>query len=361
MQWRAFGLLACLGGACQRAPTPETRPTPSAPAPAAPAASAAAAIGSVLTGVRARISLATPDWQLQPIAFGAHLLAILGREQVRAFSLPEGTLLLEEPLAAPRGVVGIAGGSLLVAGGDRALRLDPGAKKAVVLPPLPWLPGTLLLPERRDSGFVWAVQTGGRLFVRQRLDLDPARSFDASITLEDYAGGPVTVLRDGAFLYAAAGGVRRALPSGRPHPFPTSFPIFRLLPGRRVDQAWAVGSDGSVELWVLGDRLRVEHRFAVGAAPFDAAANERFLAVVVVDEPGNAPRAFRLLVFDNEGKRVLEHQLPPGPPETGEDWTVRAVENRHVALGEGEPFVAVGGPGNVEVLVLPAGTPVLTR
>jgi len=315
----------------------------------------------VLASVRARISLAAPEWQLQPLALGQGVLAVLGRDEVRAFSLPDGGLLLAEPLATPRGVVALAGGSLVVAGGDRALRIDPGAKRSVRLPPLPSLPGTLLLPERRDSAFVWAVQTSGRLFLRQRLDLDPTRSFDQSITLEGYAGGPVTVLRDGAFFYAAPGGVRRAFPASRPRPFPTQFDLFRLLPARRVDQAWAVGRDGSVELWLVGERLRVERRFAAGAPPFDAAANERFLALVVVDEPGNAPRRFRLLVFDNDGQRVLERSLPPGPPETGEDWTERAVENRYVTLGDGQPFVAVGGAGSVEVLELPGGRRLLPR
>jgi hypothetical protein len=328
---------------------------------AAPVVSTAAAVGSVLANVRARISLAAPAWQLQPLALGERVLAVLGREQVRAFSLPDGALLFEQPLATPRGAVALPGGSLVVAGGDRALRIDPGAKRGVRLPPLPWLPGTLLLPERRDSQFVWSVQTGGRLFVRQRLDLDPARALDQVFTPEGYEGGPVTVLRDGAFFYAAHGGVRRALSASQPRAFTSSFDLFRLLPGRRVDQAWAVGRDGSVELWLIGDRLRVERRVAAGAAPFDAAANERYLALVVVDEPGNAPRSFRLVVFDNDGERVLERVLPPGPPETGEDWALQAVENRHVALGDGQPFVAVGGPGSVEVLELPSGRRVLER
>ena len=359
MHWRVLCLFTCLAGACQRTPAPEPLPVPSAE-PVASAA-AAAAVGSVLANVHARISLAAPEWQLQPLALAERVLAVLGREQVRAFSLPDGALLFQEPLATPRGAVALPGGSLVVTGGDRALRIDPGAKRGVRLPALPWLPGTLLLPERRDSAFVWAVQTSGRLFVRQRLDLDPARSFDQAYTPEGYEGGPVAVLRDGAFIYAATGGVRRAFSASQPRPFASSFDLFRLLPGRRVDEAWAIGRDGTVELWLVGDRLRVERRFAAGGAPFDAAANERYLALVVVDEPGNAPRRFRLLVFDNDGGRVLERTLPPGPPETGEDWALRAVENRHVALADGQPFVAVGGAESVEVLERPAGKRLLAR
>ena len=355
MRWRALGLVACLSIACRRTPAPE----PPSPPRAVPSTTPVArAIDSVLVGVRARVSLAAPEWQLQPLAFGQHLFGVLGAEGVRTYGLPALTLLVDEPLVAPSGIVALAGGSLLASGRAGALRLDPGAKKAVRLPPIPSLPGTLLLPERRDSGFVWAAQTRSQLLLRQRLELDPTRSFDRSITLEDYDGGPLTILRDGALFYRAPGGVRRCLPESRPRPLATSFPAWRLLPGRRVDQAWAIAADGSVELWLVGERLLVQKRFAAGAAPYDAAANSEYLALVVIDEPGNAPRRFRLLVFTNDGERLVERELAPGPPEVGDDWEARAVENRQIALGEGDPFVAVGGPGSVALFRLPAGTPV---
>jgi hypothetical protein len=355
MRWRALGLLACLSVACRRAPAPAPPSAPSAEPSATPAARA---IDSVLAGARVRASVSAPEWQLQPLAFGQHLLGVLGAARVRTYAMPEATLSIDQPLAAPNGIVAIAGGSLLASGRADALRLDPGAKKAVRLPPIPMLPGTLLLPERRDSSFVWAVHPASRLLVRQRLDLDPKRSFDRDITLEGYTGGALTVLRDGALFYRAPGGVRRCLPESRPRPLATSFDAWRLLPGRRVDQAWAIAPDGSVELWLVGERLLVQKRFAAGAPPFDAASSTEFLALVVVDEPGDAPRRFRLLVFTNEGERVLERDLPPGPPEVGDDWVARAVENRHVALGDGEPFVAVGGPGGATLLRLPEGTPI---
>jgi len=355
MRWRALGLVACLSVACRRAPAPAP---PSPPSPEPSTAVAVRAIDSVLAGVRARASLSAPGWQLQRLAFGQHLFGVLGAAAVRTYALPEATPLVDQPLASPSGILAIAGGSLLASGRGDALRLDPGAKQSVRLPPIPALPGTLLLPERRDSSFVWAVQTRGRLLLRQRLELDPSRSFDSAITLEGYDGGPITVLRDGALFYRAPGGVRRCLPESRPRPLATSFDAWRLLPGRRVDQAWAIAPDGSVELWLVGERLLVQKRVAAGAAPFDAASSSEYLALVVVDEPGDAPRRFRLLVFTNDGERVLERELPPGPPEVGNDWETRAVENRYVALGDGEPFVAVGGPGGVMLLRLPEGTPV---
>jgi hypothetical protein len=342
-----------------------TPPPPPAEAPPAPSVEeerpGAAAVASALASVRARISLAAPPWELQPLSFGRHLLARLGRASVEVYSLPDGATVFERPLEGARGVVEIAGGSVLAVGLEQTLRIDPGAKAPVRLPPVPWLPGTVLLPERRDSGLVWAVQTMGRTFVRQRLDLDPTRSFDKAIALDGYDGGSVTPLRDGALLYRSTDGVRRALPESRPHAFKTTFEPWRLLPARRVDQAWAIAADGRIELWQLGDRLLVQKSFTAGAAPFSAAASPDYLALVLVDEPGDAPRRFRLLVLDGEGKTVLERALPPGPPEVGEDWTEVAVRDRHVVLSDSEPFVAVGGPESLEVLRLPEGARVLGR
>jgi hypothetical protein len=345
--------------ACARSEAPKVEPLPSAEP--APESVAARAVASVLTSVRSRISLAAPAWEKQPLAFGQGLFAQVGADTLEVFSLPAFESVMKLPLAGPRGVLEIAGGSLVAVGATEALRVDPGAKAPVRLPPVPWLPGTLLLPERRDSALLWSVQTVGRLFVRQRLALDPTRSFDKGITLEGYDGGPVAVLRDGAFLYRAPGGVRRALPEGRPRAFKTDLVPWRLLPGRRVDQAWAIAEDGAVELWQLGDRLLVKQRFAAGAAPFAAAASAQYLALVVVDEPAGNPRRFRLLVHTNEAERVLEQVLPPGEPEVGEGWAENAVRDRNLALSAAEPLVAVGGPGSLEVFRLPDGQRVLRR
>jgi hypothetical protein len=363
MRPRVAGVLfaaAALACSCRRAPSPE-RGAPPAP-PAAPEENPGArALASVLASVHERISLAAPAWQLQPLAFGRHSLVRVEKDQVEVLATPELTTSMNARLEGARAAVALAGGSVLVAGASAALRVDPGAKAPVRLPPVAWFPGTLLLPERRDSNLVWALHAGGRSSVRQRLVLDPTRAFDKEITLQGYEGGAVTSLRDGAFLFASAGGVRSALPENRPRSFATDFSPWRLLPGRRVDEAWAVAADGRIELWQLGERLLVKGRFSAGAAPFDADASPDYLALVVVDEPGDAARRFRLLVFDNDGERVLEHALPPGEPESGRDWAEVAVRDRHVVLSESEPLVAVGGPGALEVLRLPAGERLLFR
>jgi len=102
MRWRALGLVACLSVACRRAPAPQRPSAPSAePAPSP----VAAAIDSVLVGVRARASLAAPEWQLQRLAFGQHLFGVLGAAGVRTYALPGATLLIDHPLASPSGIV----------------------------------------------------------------------------------------------------------------------------------------------------------------------------------------------------------------------------------------------------------------
>jgi hypothetical protein len=135
---------------------------------------------------------------------------------------------------------------------------------------------------------------------------------------------------------------------------------WRLLSGRRIDQAWAVAADGTVELWQLTGRVHVLRRFELGAAPFDVASNEAYLAAVVVEE-GKGPRRFLLRVFDDQGIRVLERELPPDPPARGDKWAVKAVADRHVVLGDPEPIVAVGGPGALQVWALPNGASLLAR
>jgi hypothetical protein len=225
-----------------------------------------------------------------------------------------------------------------------------------------YTPGTLLLPERRDSAWLWNAERASRSMRKQPLVVGPNAIRGEAVELDGYDGGPVTALRDGAVLFRTADGVKRALPGSRPRSLAGSeLKPWRLLPGRRIDQAWAVSADGSVEHWQLTDRVRVLGRFALGAPPFDVASNEAYLAAVVVEEGGTGPRRFLLRVFDEKGTRVLERPLPPDPPARGESWAARAVADRHVVLGESEPIVAVGGPGALMVWSLPAGKPLLER
>lgn len=346
--------------ACQRepiAPRPDAAPS-AAPGGISPGA---AVVASVVASVRSReLRLGAPAWQLQPLAFGRGLFVRLLGDRVEAFAVPKGERLFEHPLEGPRGTVEIAGGSVVVVAAGEALRIDPGAKLPVRLPPVPFLPGTVLVPDRKDSQSLWSVHGSGRILARQTLDISGKRALGV-VPLLEYDGGPVTATRDGALLYRGEGGVRRSLSGGRPTRLRTDLVPWRLLPGRRVDQAWAVAEDGSVELWQIGVRIFVLARYALGAAPFDVAASSQYFAAVVVEEGAGASRRFRLIVLSEKGEQVLKQDLGTDSPAEGERWAALSGQDRHVALGDPEPLVAVGGPGGVRVLALPSGEPVFAR
>jgi hypothetical protein len=360
---RAVTVAAGLGAACEKTPPPTPRAVPSARSDdEIRAERAQQAVANALASVRSRLSLAAPAWELQPLAAGPRLLVRLTADKLEAYALPEVKLALEKALDGPRGAVTIAGGSVVAVGRLEAFRVDPGAKEPVRLPPLVFTPGTLLLPERRDSATLWNVERSTRSLLKQPLVSGPKAVPGEAVALEGYDGGPVTMLRDGAALFRAGREVRRAMPGSRPRALRGSdLEPWRLLPGRRIDEAWAVAADGAVEHWQLTERVRVIHRFSLGAPPFDVAANETHLAAVIVEEGGGRPRRFLLRVFDSKGERVLERPLSPDRPMKGEDWAAKAVADRHVVLGEPEAIVAVGGPGALQVWSLPEGVPLLER
>ena len=351
-------LLVTLG--CEQSPVvarPDAAPMASqGPSPGA------RAVASVIASVRSReLSLAAPGVQLQPLAFGKGLFVRLAENRVEAYSIPAGALLFEQPVDEPRGAVEIAGGSVVVVAAGLALRIDPGAKKPVRLPAVPFLPGTVLLPDRKDSSGLWSVHSGGKVLARHVLDISGKRRLEGVVPLADYDGGPITAMRDGALIYRAADGVRRALPGGRAHRLKTELVPWRLLPASRVDQAWAVAEDGRAELWQVGERIAVKLKAALGGAPFDVASSSEYLAGVVVQEGQGRPRRFGLVVLSDEGDVMHSEDLGVDEPAPGEKWAALAGRDRHVALAEGEPLVAVGGPGSVRILRVKGGGVVLAR
>jgi hypothetical protein len=360
---RAALLAVGLGAGCEKAPPPEPPAIPSGRSEEEIRAERTEqAVASALASVRSRLSLAAPEWELQPLATGRRLLVRLTLDKLEAYALPDAKLAFEKPLDGPRAAVTIAGGSVVAIGRLDSFRVDPGAKEPARLPSLVYTPGTLVLPERRDSASLWNLERATRSLLKQPLVSGPQAIRGHTVALDGYDGGPVTVLRDGAVLFRAGREVRRAMPGSRPQVLRGSaLEPWRLLPGRRIDQAWAVAADGAVEHWQLTDRVQVLERFALGAPPFDVASNETHLAAVVVKEGGAGPRRFLLRVFDEKGTPALERDLPPDPPPRGDQWAVRAVADRHVVLGEPEPIVAVGGPGALRIWSLPGGSLLLER
>lgn len=343
---------------------------PARPAPAGPSASEVASarqaivarlVASALSDVRVRkLELAPPEWEERRLSFGRRLLVRLGREKLEAFATPSMTPLFSEPLEGPRGLVELAGGSVLAVGANAALRIDPDSEAPVRLPRISTTPGVVFLPERRNSAQVWVVHRGGRLAARHELALDRELSLVDTITLEGYDGGPVASMKNGELLFRSTDGVRIAVPEGRPRSARADIRPWRLLPARRVDQAFAVGADGEVRLWQLGEGLLVRQRVSLGSKPISAASSGDLLAVVLVKESA-AGRSFELRVLSADGKTLLSVALDAPALATSEDWAARLVAEHCVALTESEGLVSVGGPERLRVFSLRDGKRVFER
>lgn len=317
-------------------------------------------VASALSEVRAKkLELAAPDWDERRVAFGRKLLVRLGPSTLEAFSVPSMTPLFTEPLEGPRGLVELAGGSVLAVGAEVTLRVDPEAKTPVRLPRVSATPGVAFLPERRNSAQIWAIHRGG-IAARHELALDRELSLTDTITLEGFDGGPVAAMKNGELLFRSSDGVRLTVPEGRPRSARIDVRPWRLLPARRIDQAFAVTADGRVELWQLGDGLLVRRRWAFGARPLSAtSAGDRLAAVLVRETP--AGRSFELVVHSADGETSFQRSLRADTPLGDDDWAAKLVADHGVALSEGGDFVAVGGPTRLRVFALGDGKAVLDR
>jgi hypothetical protein len=318
-------------------------------------------VESALSEVRVRkLELVAPEWEEQNLAFGRRLLVRLGREKLEAFAVPSMTPLFAEPLAGPRGLVALPGGSVLAIGAEAALRVDPDAKTPVRLPRISATPGAVFLPERRNSAQVWAVHRSGAIAARHELSLERELSLSDTITLEGYDGGPVTSMKNGELLFRSADGVRITVPEGRPRNARADIRPWRLLPARRVDQAFAVAADGEVRLWQLGEGLLVRRRMSLGLRPISAASSGDVLAVVLVKESASG-RSFELRVLSAEGETLLAVPLDAPAQALGDDWAAKLVAAHGVALAESDGLVCVGGPERLRVFSLRDGKRVFER
>jgi hypothetical protein len=316
-----------------------------------------AALSSSLVEIRDRkLSLAAPAWRTQRLAIGKKRLVWLGKGDYLSLALPSFEAETHS-LEGPRAALTLPGGSIVVVGERRTLRLDPGAKEATVLSRTPFLPGGELLPELRDSKKFWVRQRATRSLVRYELSLGPHLVLpnEGVLELPENAREAFTPLRDGAWLYATEQGLERRLPEGKAQRFaldPAKLP-WRLLPGPRVDEVWSITPRGEVTLYRVLDRLYRVLEFESAAVPFDAAASERRLALLGVEE-GKGRRDFRLGVFDKSGKLELDLPLGGEWASPDDDWAARVLD-REIAISDELALVAVSEPSGLRVFELSTG------
>jgi hypothetical protein len=260
-----------------------------------------------------------------------------------------------QPLEGPRAALEVPGGSIVIVAERRTLRLDPGAKEATVLARTPFLPGSELVPELRDSKKFWVRQRTTRALVRYELALGEHLLLpnEGVVALPENAEGAFTTLRDGSFIYATAEGLEVRLPEGKARRFAleAEYRPWRLLPGPRIDEVWAITPRGGVRLYRVLDRLYRVLEFENGRAPFDAAASEHRLAVLGVVE-GKEQREFGLKVFDKSGELELAHEVGADRATSSDDWAARVLE-REVVVHDEPPLVALSDPAGLRVFEVP--------
>lgn len=322
------------------------------------ASAAASAVASAVVAARSKLSLAPEESEPQGMVFAGEHLARLGGGRLVTSRSP--TFAEDLSLATPGAtrVVRLADDALLALGGPTSFFLSPKARALVELPRLTLLPGSTLradprarervwlLPRRSDALYPWVLEGP-----RQR----PERlSIDEPVALPGYDGRALAVLGGGALLYGSGAGLMRSEVSAAPRALgcgsPWSQP-WRLLPGTRVDTAWWLDEAGRWGLLQVAPACRVVAQGSFGRSPFAAASNAEVLAVLFSEgaTEGGA-QAWSLAVLDARGKLLFERALAlPALPRSGDDWLARTASEREVVLAPGGPWLAVGGPGAVEI------------
>ena len=345
----AFGLALAGGAVLLVRSTARPRPREEPPL-SPPDAGMPAALSSALSEIRQRsLELSAPTWRSQRLAVSGGRLVRLGDAEWSSLSL---TTLEEKhsPLAGPRAVVALPGGSLVIVAERETLELEPGAAEPSRLPRVAFLPGSELVPERRDPRKLWILNRPTRSLVRYELVRSelPLLPIDRTLELSEGASGAFASVRDGSWAYVSGAALEVRLPEGKPRRFELEGKLpWRLLPGTRVDDLWAVTESGEVTLFRVLDRPRKVTGFRSLDAPLDAAASERHFALLVVRE-GGPRREFRLQVWDLTGKLELETSLGSDDARPDEDWAALALR-REVALSDAPPRVAVLDPSGLRV------------
>ena len=334
-----------LGG---RASAEQPRPTKT-PVPLAPA------VVQTLRSLREqRLEIAPPTAQSALLSFGSHRLLQASVDKLTFRDSTQGQVITEADIGAVRAVAHGSDGSLFGVGASGGARLEPRAKAAKHFAHVPFLPGSLLLPDlERSSHFFVYYPEDPQLFW-YAFESEPGKSLpiEASFQFEGCLQ-PIAQLRDGAIVCRTKSGFLRQAPRGRRSEFTFSGsddPKVRLLAGMRLDEFFAVSQAGEVIHLRLAGGLVVLARFGLPAPPYAAAANTEALAFILVSNPQpGQPRRWSLLVTDFDGQTRFASELPAATPGAEEDWLPAVVEDKNLAISAFEPLIAVGGAKRVTV------------
>ena len=371
---RQLLLVLVLSVACEekqdrRLEEPPPRTVSSAPDLAAADASYdASPSNSAVAAVREQqLDLPPRDGPAQRIAFGSGRVAQLGQNELVVRKTGTFEPVLKLPVRDPRAVADLADGSLLAADADALYHLERDAKTVKRYPRVVFLPGSLLLPDRKQATNIWILQTLNPSLYHHVLEASdsPLLPFGDVFELGPMVRGGFVAMKDGSFLYASERELSRVFPKGKPSRFKLperGATVQRLLTTRRIDQAWCVWSNGSIELFQVAPQFASIRSWQLPSNPFDVASNDRYVAVLRWERDAQRARRWTLVLLDEKGEKLHSIEVPGAPaPGHGNDWVQAVTRNKTLALSTREPVVAVGGVTTLQVFGTESGKPIFSE
>jgi len=364
--WRSSRLLAvtALLSACKFSdskpePTPSLASSPGPVWSASPGPSTVRPVSSAVVALErelqaAKLSPPARRAHAPRIAFGKGVLARIRQADLQVFDAADFRLLETVAVDAPRAVLALADGALLVVAAQGLLRWEPG--KHVFVPSRPvLLPGAELYPDARATDLFWVFDGAASPPTLSRFRFAPGAGSlllpEQVIPIALPRGGTFGVTREGVWVYLSGGRGERYGPAGARLPalsVPVSFGSAWLLPARRLDQGVLLTEAGQVSRVLLSPSFkslaRVELTNAVIAA--DVGNEGQLLAAVVVS--GAGPR-FSLVLRDQDLAALGQSPLPSDPPTGQPDWAQQVTRNQEVVVAPRQPRVAVGGPDRLTI------------
>lgn len=329
---------------------------------AAPAGSSAEAFVEQLRNQK--LDIAARRSPTQRIAFGKNTLAQLTDTSLVVRDTKGFQEKTKVTVPGPRRLATLADGSLVVIGEASVQRLPRDPKKNQTFSRIPLFVDSVVFPDRRKERQLWIFHGIDTTLYPYTLTEEGKLDMLDFLELAEFDQKGITLLKDGSFVYTAKDKLKRFYPGGKVWTLEltSGADVWRILTTRRLDELWLARSNGELELLRISENsVQVVRRLDAKGA-FDIASNDSALAILKLESSdGDAGvRAWKLVVFDADGKEKMSQTLPfHTAAGSGESWVREATKNRAVILSSYGPYVAVGGPDEVTVFDYKSGAKLL--
>lgn len=305
----------------------------------------------------------------------------VAKDEVEAFGISPLARESREPLLGARFGLALKDGAFVGLGTKELLLLPNPERKRdddvqLRTPRVSVFPGSQLFADRREERDIWVHHPFDASLYRYEVapSTNVLLPMKEVVELKDYDHGAFAGLANGSFVYSVGKQLYQIFPGGEAKKLgelnELSAKVWRILPTERIDQAWVMDETGKAVRVNLADRLRVSSTLPSpvakpedGAAvtqppaPFDTLSSGKYIARLVVTS-GKDERHWKLIVNDLAGKQVLDEDLPGDVLDDGkayDDWIARVTRNYELAISDGPPLVAVGGPNRITLWDLRTG------